>query len=78
MPKMIAMASRLSAKNDHQWSVNDICSRILHNQTAVQRRQATIEVVAPCMGKNGIDDIATTFRKWAPTECELYLFLHLR
>jgi len=41
-------------------SVNNFCYSILDIETAVRWHYAIIEMLATFMGKNGMDDIATT------------------
>jgi len=60
---MMVQTLLLSLKNEHQRSVNDFCSCILDNQTAVGLHYATTEVLAAGMCKNGSDNIATTCKK---------------
>jgi hypothetical protein len=58
---MIATTSLLSSNNERQWSVNNLWSYILDNQTALKRQSPIIKVLATFMGTNASDDIATTF-----------------
>jgi len=47
-------------RNQHQRSVNDFWSCILHNQWAVQQHLVIIGILAAFMGKNSPDNIAST------------------
>jgi len=56
---MVAQTSLLYLKNEHQWGINDFCSSILDNETAVGLHYAITEVLAAIMCTNGSNDIAT-------------------
>ena len=75
--KMLAKTSQLSPKNERQWSVNNFWSCILHNPRAVQQSLSIMKVLDTCIGKNAKHEISTTFEKWASTESQQFLVLHL-
>jgi len=74
-PKTPVTASLLSPKPERQRSVNDFCSCILDNHTAVRCHSAIIEVLAALKSNNAIDNIAMTFCNCTSTECQCFQVL---
>jgi len=62
---------------ERQQSVNECCCCILDNRWVVQRHLASVIILVACMGKNCGDYIVTTSKKWASTERQQFLVLHL-
>ena len=57
---MVVMTLLLSVQNECQQSVNDFCSCIFDNQTAVGRHEVIIDLWAAILDINLIDNIATS------------------
>lgn len=51
LPNMLLMISLLSSKNDRQWCVNNFCSYIIDDETAVLRHSGIIDVSGAFLGK---------------------------
>jgi hypothetical protein len=57
---MLGRISILPHDNKHRWSVKDCWSCILKTLRAMEQHQLIIILLAAFVGKNGMNDIATT------------------
>ena len=56
---MVPPISETPMKNEHQWSINDFRSCILHNRRALRQLYSIMVVLATFIPKNATNDIAT-------------------